>query len=133
MSEVPNCIFLHLQRMSLDSCAALTIKWPYFDTVGCQINRIYNILIMQNSARASKLILDVILKYGSLKNGILLIFIYLFYFIFHFSLPVFKNSLIKVKLATLVEGDLKAPSLIATTPRCRGGRYSFHWICSTLP
>ena len=34
----------------------------------------------------------------------------------------------KVKLATLVEGDLKAPFSIATTPRCRGGRYSIPWI-----
>ena len=29
-----------------------------------------------------------------------------------------------VKLATIVEGDPKAPFSIATTPRCRGGRYS---------
>ena len=27
-----------------------------------------------------------------------------------------------------VEGDQNAPFSIATTPRCRGGRYSFHWI-----
>ena len=36
----------------------------------------------------------------------------------------------KVKLATIVEGNPKAPFSIATTPRCRGGRYSFqpgHW------
>ena len=33
----------------------------------------------------------------------------------------------KVKLATVVEGDPKAPFSIATTPRCRGGRYSFPW------
>ena len=32
---------------------------------------------------------------------------------------------VKVKLTTIVEGDLKAPFSIATTPRCRGGRYSF--------
>ena len=32
---------------------------------------------------------------------------------------------VKVKLATIVEGDPKAPFSIATTPRCRGGRYSF--------
>ena len=31
----------------------------------------------------------------------------------------------KVQLATIVEGDLKAPFSIATTPRCRGRRYSF--------
>ena len=30
-----------------------------------------------------------------------------------------------VKLATIVEGNPKAPFSIATTPRCRGGRYSF--------
>ena len=28
-------------------------------------------------------------------------------------------------MATIVEGDPKAPFSIATTPRCRGGRYSF--------
>ena len=31
----------------------------------------------------------------------------------------------KVKLATIVEGNPKAPFSIATTPRRRGGRYSF--------
>ena len=31
----------------------------------------------------------------------------------------------KVKLATVIEGDQKAPFSIATTPRCKGGRYSF--------
>ena len=31
----------------------------------------------------------------------------------------------KVKLATIVEGNPKAPFSIATTPMCRGGRYSF--------
>ena len=34
----------------------------------------------------------------------------------------------KWKLATVVEGDLKAPFSIATTPRCRGGRFSIPWI-----
>ena len=29
---------------------------------------------------------------------------------------------------TVVEGDQKAPFSIATTPRCRGRRYSFPWI-----
>ena len=32
------------------------------------------------------------------------------------------------KLATVVEGDQKVPFSIATTPRCRGGHYSFPWI-----
>ena len=29
---------------------------------------------------------------------------------------------------TVVEGNPKAPFLIATTPKYRGGRYSFRWI-----
>ena len=37
------------------------------------------------------------------------------------------------KLATVVEGDQKAPFSIATTPRCRGGRYSFPWITPLYP
>ena len=37
------------------------------------------------------------------------------------------------KLATIVEGDLRAPFTIATTPRCRGGRYSFPWIAPLYP
>ena len=35
----------------------------------------------------------------------------------------------KVRLATIVEGDQKAPFLIATTLRCWGGRYSYNLIC----
>ena len=31
-------------------------------------------------------------------------------------------------LAIVVEGDQKAPFSIATTPRCRGARYSYLWI-----
>ena len=37
------------------------------------------------------------------------------------------------KLATLVESDLKAPFSIATTPKCRGGRYSIPWIDPLYP
>ena len=41
-----------------------------------------------------------------------------------------------VKLATIVEGNPKAPFSIATTPMCRGGRYSlmlrFHSYCKLL-
>ena len=43
------------------------------------------------------------------------------------------NIYIKVKLATIVEGDPKAPFSIATTPRCRGGRYSIPWIAPLYP
>ena len=37
------------------------------------------------------------------------------------------------KLVTVVEGDKKVPFSIATTPRCRRGRYSFSWIASLYP
>ena len=39
----------------------------------------------------------------------------------------------KVKLATVVEGDQKAPFSIATTPICSGGRYSFPWKAPLYP
>ena len=39
----------------------------------------------------------------------------------------------KVKLSPLIEGDSKAPFSIATTPRCRGERYSFPWIAPLYP
>ena len=39
----------------------------------------------------------------------------------------------KVKLATLVEGDRKAPFLTATKLRCRGGRYSIPLIAPLYP
>ena len=37
------------------------------------------------------------------------------------------------KLATVVEGDQKAPFLTATTLRCRGGHYSFLWTAPLYP
>ena len=37
------------------------------------------------------------------------------------------------KLVTLVEGDPKAPFSIATTPKCKGERYSFPWIVPLYP
>ena len=39
----------------------------------------------------------------------------------------------KVKLMTSVEGDPKAPFSIATTPRSKGGRYTFPWIAPLYP
>ena len=36
-------------------------------------------------------------------------------------------------LVTVVKGDQRAPFSIATTPRCRGGRYSFPWIAPHYP
>ena len=39
----------------------------------------------------------------------------------------------KVKLATIVEGNPKAPFSIATTPMCRGGRYSFPGLLDPYP
>ena len=36
-------------------------------------------------------------------------------------------------MATIVEGDQKVSFSIATTPRCRRGRYSFPWIAPLYP
>ena len=42
-------------------------------------------------------------------------------------------NLLKVKLATLVEGDPKVPFSIPKTPRCKGGRYYIPWIVPLYP
>ena len=39
----------------------------------------------------------------------------------------------KVRLATLVEGDQKAPFSIATIPRYMGRRYSIPWSAPFYP
>ena len=39
-----------------------------------------------------------------------------------------KFSSLKVNLSTIIEEDSKAPFSMATTPKCRCGRYSFSWI-----
>ena len=43
------------------------------------------------------------------------------------SIPL-SMALNKIKLATMVQGNQKAPFSVATTLRCRGGRYSFPLI-----
>ena len=39
----------------------------------------------------------------------------------------------QVKQVNFVESDPKALFSIATTPRCKGGRYSFPWIALLYP
>ena len=46
---------------------------------------------------------------------------------------VIMGKSVKVKLATLVEGDPKAPFAIVTTLRCRGMHYSIPWIDPLYP
>ena len=46
---------------------------------------------------------------------------------------MFDTMLEKVKLATLAEGDPKAPFSIATTPMCRRKGYSIPWIAPLYP
>ena len=51
-----------------------------------------------------------------------------------YSNTVSLQSDLKVALmAAIVKGDTKAPFSIATTLRCRGGRYSFPWIVPLYP
>ena len=58
-----------------------------------------------------------------------------FYFFRQISVSVMteKNELQKNKLETLVEDNPKALFLIATTPRCRKGRYYFPWTAPLYP
>ena len=49
------------------------------------------------------------------------------------ELPRYNPYIHQVKLATAVEGDPKAPVLIATTSRCRDWWYSFPWIAPLYP
>ena len=44
------------------------------------------------------------------------------------KLPVLYITCKNVKLVTLDEGNPTAPLSIATTPRCKRGRYSIPWI-----
>ena len=44
-----------------------------------------------------------------------------------------KGGCFEGKLATVVKSDPKAPFSIATTQRCKGGRYSFPWIAPLYP
>ena len=53
--------------------------------------------------------------------------------ILRFEMTLLFSFPIIVKLSPFVEGDQKAPFSIATTPRCREGRYSFPWIASLYP
>ena len=49
------------------------------------------------------------------------------------NLPMIDTPYKEVKMATVVEGDKKAPLLITSTPRCRGGCYSFPWTAPLCP
>ena len=49
------------------------------------------------------------------------------------ELLVSHTYLLYYKVGELIEGDQKAPFSIATTPKCRGGRYSIPWIAPLYP
>ena len=62
--------------------------------------------------------------------------IHLYVFFFPFSLyniSVELNLIVIKSCLPLVEGDPKAPFSIATTPKCRGGRYSNPMIAPLYP
>ena len=51
-----------------------------------------------------------------------------------YSINTYKLSCLRIKLlATVVEGNQMAPFSIASTLRCRRGRYSFLWIAPLYP
>ena len=66
--------------------------------------------------------------------------VFYYFTLTEFSLAITENFInidrpikVKVKLATFVEGDSKAPFSIATTPRCWGGCSSIPCIASLYP
>ena len=60
------------------------------------------------------------------------LYIYECLFVIHMRRYLYE-CVLYVKLATVVEGDPKTPFSIATTLRCRRGRYSFPWIVPLYP
>ena len=61
-------------------------------------------------------------------------YIYIYIYIYIQKIPIYIYVyIIKIKSATVVESDLKAPFSIATTSRCRGGCYSIPWIAPLNP
>ena len=70
--------------------------------------------------------------YFVIMEGIFILF--LFSYFCSYALQLFIALCLKSeKLATLVEGDPKAPFSIATTPRCRRRCYSIPWIAPLYP
>ena len=56
--------------------------------------------------------------------------------VFVFDIYAYIQTLIqmhKIKVGNIVEGDPRAPFSIATTLRCRLGRYSIPWIAPLYP
>ena len=43
---------------------------------------------------------------------------------------IINNDISMLTWLTVVEGNLKAPFSITTSPRCKEGHYSFTWIAS---
>ena len=76
-------------------------------------------------------------SYTSMLTGLKLCFdIICNIFIYYGSLlatACMQWPIVKVKLGTIVEGDLKAPLSIATTQRHRGSCYSIPWIAPLYP
>ena len=67
-------------------------------------------------------------KIFSNLKGIALIKIQAFLFPNYVVTFFIVRYIVKVKLATIIEGDPKVPFSIATTLTCRGGCFSIPWI-----
>ena len=60
-------------------------------------------------------------------------YIYIYIYVFIYMAICICTYIVKVKLVTLVKGDLKDSFSIATTPRCKEKRYSFPLIAPSYP
>ena len=71
---------------------------------------------MQTASSKVWTLVSMSIFYNHYSMSALCVYIYIYIYIYI------------VKLVVVVEGDLMAPFSIATTTRCREGRYSFPWI-----
>ena len=95
----------------------LPTEMEYFQTFSFLFNNSHALMVWK--PKHSKL------ADNSINKIILRLFFFVNFHIVRFISSFFPDmDQCKVKLATIVEGDPKAPFSIATTPRCRGGRYS---------
>ena len=81
-----------------------------------------NFLCSYNGQFSAQIKIGPLFHHDFLDEALSVITLTKFYFF------LFPGKVNNVKLETLVEGDPKALFPIATTPKCRGGRYSIPWI-----
>ena len=110
---------------SLYSCLSYSIllksysTWRLFSRLETRVTQKYSTIVSRSSRRVWLGPSNKVLFFQDFES---------------FQYNVTNQMLFFIKLlATVVEGDRNALFSIATTPRCRGGRYSYPWIAPLYP